>query len=319
MNATLEKIREIGIVPVIKLDSPDKAAPLGKAMAAGGIPVAEVTFRTAAAIDSIKAMKEGAPEVLVGAGTVMTAKQARDAVFAGAQFIVCPAWVDEVVEYCIEAKIPVLPGTSGPDGVARATRLGLEAVKFFPAESLGGIATLDALAGPFDSMRFVPTGGIGPENIGDYARRKQVLAVGGSWMVKPALIEAGEWAAIEGLCADSIAQLHGFTFAHIGVNSGSEAEAKASAGLFSSLFRIAPKEGTASFFASDCVEIMKTPGRGSKGHIGLRCNNVERAVAYLKGLGVANVPATERREKGRLTFTYLDLEIGGFAIHLGQA
>jgi len=317
MDAVLKTIHDIGIVPVVKLDSPGNAVPLGKAMAAGGIPVAEVTFRTAAALDSISALAAGAPEVTVGAGTVMTAAQARDAVGAGARFIVCPAWIDEVVDFCLAEKVPVLPGTSGPDGVARAANLGLEAVKFFPAESLGGVATLDALAGPFGSMRFVPTGGVGPDNIGEYARRKQVLAVGGSWMVKSSLVEAGDWKSVERLCEEAVGLLHGFHFAHVGVNGGDEA--KAHSELFASLFRIAAREGSASFFASDSVEIMKGAGRGTKGHIGLKCNDVERALAYLKKRGISGLQGTERREKGRLTFSYLDLEIGGFAIHLGQA
>jgi 2-dehydro-3-deoxyphosphogluconate aldolase / (4S)-4-hydroxy-2-oxoglutarate aldolase len=323
MDETLRRIGEVGIVPVVKLEGGaglgDRAIGLGKALAAGGIPVAEVTFRTAAAPDAIKAMSAGVPDLLVGAGTVTSAKMAETAAAAGAAFIVCPAWDDEVVDFCLERKLPVLPGTSGPDGIARGLSRGLEAVKFFPAEALGGMAMLDALAGPFGAMRFVPTGGIDSSNIGAYARRPQVLAMGGSWMVKSDLVEAGDWAAIERLCREAVFALHGFSFAHLGINgSGAEAAGK-DAQAFASLFGMAPRAGGSSIFMSEAIELLEAPYLGERGHIAIRCNDVERALARFRGMGIGALSDTEKAEKGKIKSVYLDLSIGGFAIHLLRA
>jgi 2-dehydro-3-deoxyphosphogluconate aldolase/(4S)-4-hydroxy-2-oxoglutarate aldolase len=316
MDETSRRIGEIGIVPVVKLEDPDRAVPLGKALLAGGIPVAEITFRTAAALDSIKALGRGLPGLLVGAGTVTKAEQARAAIEAGAGFIVCPAWVDEVVDLCLERGVPVLPGVSGPDGVARGAAKGLEILKFFPAEASGGLAMIDALAGPFPGMKFVPTGGIDASTIGAWAKRPSIHAVGGSWMVRPEAIAAGDWEGIERTCREAVMALHGFSIGHFGINNPDEASGRAVAGLFSELFGLQLKEGTGSIFASDSVEVMKKPFLGDKGHIGIRCNNAERAVARFRGLGIGVKPETEKLEKGRLKTIYLDLEIGGFAVHL---
>jgi 2-dehydro-3-deoxyphosphogluconate aldolase / (4S)-4-hydroxy-2-oxoglutarate aldolase len=326
MNELLGRIGEIGIVPVVKIEGApgeaaiaEKAIGLGKALVAGGIPVAEVTFRTAAAPDAIRAMASGVPGLLVGAGTVTSVGLAESAIAAGAKFIVCPAWDDAVVDYCLGRGVPVLPGTSGPDSVARGLAKGLEAVKFFPAEASGGVAMLDALAGPFGSMRFVPTGGIDASNIGAYARRKQVLAVGGSWMVRGDLVEAGDWAGVEALCREAVLALHGFSFAHVGVNGSSAEGAAKDAAAFSSLFGMTPKDGASSIFMSDAIELLKAPYLGERGHIAIRCNDVERALARFRGMGISALADTERTDKGKIKSVYLDLALGGFAIHLLRA
>lgn len=319
MNETLNRIGEIGIVPVVKMESAAMAAPLGKALVAGGIPVAEITFRTAAATDAIRAMSAEVPGLLVGAGTVTSKELAKSAVEAGAKFIVCPAWDDGVVDFCLGRGVPALPGVSGPDGVARGLAKGLDTVKFFPAEASGGVAMLDALAGPFASMRFVPTGGIDASNIGAYARRAQVLAIGGSWMVKSSLIEAEDWAGIERLCREAVIALHGFSFAHLGINrSGPEAAAK-DAASFAALFGLVAKEGASSIFMSETIELLKAPYLGERGHIAMRCNDVERALAYLGAKGVKKLGDTVKPDKGRIKSVYLDLSIGGFAVHLLRA
>jgi 2-dehydro-3-deoxyphosphogluconate aldolase / (4S)-4-hydroxy-2-oxoglutarate aldolase len=323
MNEILERIGEIGIVPVVKIEGgsaiAEKAVGLGKALASGGIPVAEVTFRTAAAPDAIRAMSAGVPGLLVGAGTVTSVELAESAAAAGAKFIVCPAWDEAVVDWCLARGLPVLPGTSGPDGVARGQAKGLDAVKFFPAEASGGVAMLDALAGPFGSMRFVPTGGVDASNIGAYARRAQVLAVGGSWMVKGELVEAGDWAGIERLCREAVLALHGFSFAHVGVNGSSAEGAARDAAAFASLFGMTPREGASSIFMSEAVELLKAPYLGERGHIAIRCNDAERALARFRGMGIGTLAGTERAEKGRIKSVYLDLALGGFAIHLLRA
>lgn len=316
MDETSRRIGEIGIVPVVKLEDAAAAIPLGRALLAGGIPVAEVTFRTAAALDSIRVLSRDLPGLLVGAGTVVKADQARAAIEAGARFIVCPAWVDEVVDLCLEKGVPVLPGVSGPDGVAKGAALGIEILKFFPAEASGGLAMLDALAGPFAGIKFVPTGGIDASNIGAWAKKPSVHALGGSWMVRPEAIAAGDWTGIEKTCREAVLALHGFSFGHLGINNPDEAAGAKVAGLFAELFGFGLKEGTGSFFASDSVEVMKKPFLGERGHIGIRCNNAERAVARFRDLGIGTKPETQKLEKGRLKTIYLDLEIAGFAVHL---
>jgi 2-dehydro-3-deoxyphosphogluconate aldolase/(4S)-4-hydroxy-2-oxoglutarate aldolase len=250
---------------------------------------------------------------------VTSAAIAKAAVDAGAAFVVCPAWDDAIVDFCLERGVPVLPGVSGPDGVMHGQAKGLEALKFFPAEAAGGIAMLDALAGPFGSMRFVPTGGIDAANLGAYAKRKQVLAVGGSWMVKSDLVEAGDWAGIEKLCREAVAALHGFAFAHMGLNGSGPEDAAKDAATFASLFGLATSENPGSIFVSDVIELLKTPFRGEHGHIAIRCNSIERAIPYLRAKDINTVPDTVKSDKGVIKSGYLDLSIGGFAIHLLRA
>ena len=193
MNEVLEKIQKIGIVPVVVLDDAKDAAPLAKALCEGGLPCAEVTFRTAAAEESIRIMAKEFPEMLVGAGTVLTTEQVDRAVNAGAKFIVSPGLNPTVVKYCVDKGIPVTPGTSNPSDVEMAISLGLDVVKFFPAEQAGGINMIKAMAAPYTQMKFMPTGGINAKNINSYLAFDKILACGGSWMVKKDLVAAGEF------------------------------------------------------------------------------------------------------------------------------
>jgi 2-dehydro-3-deoxyphosphogluconate aldolase/(4S)-4-hydroxy-2-oxoglutarate aldolase len=316
MDTLLARMGEIGLVPVIRLDSAKRALGLGRALVQGGIPVAEVTFRTDAAEEAIRVMSAELPELLVGAGTVLSVDQAARAIQAGARFIVSPCYVDAVVDYCLERSVPVLPGVVNPDGVAKGLQRGLEVLKFFPAGAAGGTAMLDALAGPFGSMKFIPTGGIDAGNLSSYARRANVLAIGGSWMVRPDLVEAENWSALEAICREAVFALHGFTFAHLGINGPDEAGCRALAGGLGRLFNLEPRETSGSIFAGNQIEITKQPLWGEKGHIGIRCNQVERAVAYFAAAGIAARPETAKSDKGMLKSIYLDLELGGFAVHL---
>ena len=318
MNEVMKRIGEIGIVPVIKLESAELALGLGRALVSGGIPVAEVTFRTTAAAQAIRALRDGLPELLVGAGTVLDLGQARAALEAGASFIVSPAWDEGVVDFCLERGLPVLPGVSGPDGVARGLATGLEVLKFFPAEASGGLPMLDALSGPFPQARFVPTGGIDPSNLGAYARRPQVLAVGGSWMVRADLVAAEDWAGVERLCREAVAALHGFAFAHVGLNGADEGECRAAAALLGGLFGLEGADGASSVMLEG-IELTKRPFPGAHGHLAIRCNDVERALARLATLGVGALADTTKMDKGRAKAVYLDREILGFAVHLLRA
>ena len=190
MNKVLEDFSRIGIIPVIALDNADDAAPLAKALCDGGLPCAEVTFRTAAAEESIRIMSEQFPEMLVGAGTVLTTEQVDHAMNAGAKFIVSPGFNPKVVKYCIEKGIPVTPGCSNPSDVEAAIELGLDVVKFFPAEAAGGLSMIKSMAAPYTKMKFMPTGGINAKNLTDYLDFKKILACGGSWLVNTDMIAA---------------------------------------------------------------------------------------------------------------------------------
>lgn len=191
MNDVLRKIQLMGIVPVVKLDDAKDAVPLAKALCDGGLPCAEVTFRTAAAEESIRLMREAFPHMLIGAGTVLTTEQVDLAVNAGATFIVSPGLNPKVVRYCVDKGIPITPGCSAPSDVEVAIELGLEVVKFFPAEAAGGLAMIKAMAGPYVNMKFMPTGGINANNLTSYLDFPKVIACGGSWMVKDDIIKAG--------------------------------------------------------------------------------------------------------------------------------
>lgn len=200
-----ERFEKIGIVPVVVLDDAKDALPLAKALCNGGLPCAEITFRTAAAADSIQAITKEYPDMLVGAGTVLTVKQVQDAVEAGASFIVCPGFDPEIVDYCLSRDIPVIPGCITPSEVSQAVKRGLSTVKFFPAEAAGGLPMIQAMAAPFSQIRFMPTGGINADNAGDYLAFPKVLCCGGSWMVKKNLIQEKNFDKIEQLVKEATA------------------------------------------------------------------------------------------------------------------
>ena len=204
MNAVLEQMGKIGIIPVVVLNDAKDAAPLAKALCEGGLPCAEVTFRTDAAEESIRIMAEQFPQMLVGAGTVLTTEQVDRAVAAGAKFIVSPGLNPKVVKYCVDKGIPVTPGTCNPSDVEQAIELGLDVVKFFPAEAAGGLKMIKAMAAPYVGMKFMPTGGINAGNVRDYSAYDRILACGGSWMVSGKMVEAGEFDKIKEMTAEAV-------------------------------------------------------------------------------------------------------------------
>jgi 2-dehydro-3-deoxyphosphogluconate aldolase / (4S)-4-hydroxy-2-oxoglutarate aldolase len=318
MHPILSKLGTIGLVPVVKIEKAERAVGLAKALIDGGLPCAEVTFRTDAAEESIKAISKAFPEMIVGAGTVINVELAKKAVASGAKFIVSPGFNPAVVDWCIANNVPVVPGINNPSGVEAGLERGLEVLKLFPAEVSGGVNMLDALAGPFSQVSFMPTGGVDLKNLPEYAKRSNVIAIGGTWMVKADLIEKEDWAAITQLCKEAVIALHGFSFAHIGINEKDEKAATEAASLFA-LFGFIAKPGNSSIFNGDVIEVMKSPFRGTHGHIGLKCWNIERALAYLERFGFHGVEETAKRDKGKLSVIYLDKEIGGFAVHLVKA
>ena len=205
MNALSEAISKIGVVPVIKLNHPERdAVPLAKALCAGGVPVAEVTFRAAGAAKAIRLMAENVPEILVGAGTVLSTAQVDEAIEAGAKFIVTPGLDVEIVKYCQEKGITVFPGCTTPTDYHAAYKLGLEVLKFFPAEQSGGLAKIKAMSAPFPMFKVMPTGGISLKNLGEYSKAPVICACGGSYMVTADLIDNNKWDEITELCKQSV-------------------------------------------------------------------------------------------------------------------
>ena len=208
MNTMIEKLAEMLVVPVVVLDDEKDAEKLADALVKGGLPCAEVTFRTAAAEESIRIMSTKYPDMLVGAGTVLTIEQVDKAVAAGAKFIVSPGFDPEIVDYCIEKEIPVLPGVVTPSEAIQAVKRGLEVVKFFPAEQYGGVATIKALAAPFTMLKFMPTGGVNVKNLKDYLGCSNIVCCGGSWMVKGDMIKAGEFDKIAEMTKEAVELAH---------------------------------------------------------------------------------------------------------------
>lgn len=199
-----KRIEELGIVPVVVLQDTKDAKPLAEALCDGGLPCAEVTFRTEAAKESIRIMTEAFPQMLVGAGTVLTTAQVDAAVAAGAKFIVSPGFDPEIVDYCLDKQIPVFPGCITPSEIAQAVKRGLRVVKFFPAQQFGGVATIKALSAPYVGLKFMPTGGVSAANLKDYFGCKSVIACGGSWMVKGDLIAAGKFDEIRQMTSEAV-------------------------------------------------------------------------------------------------------------------
>ena len=205
MSTIIEQFKKIGIIPVVVLDDAKDAAPLAKALCEGGLPCAEVTFRTAAAEETIRIMSTEYPEMLVGAGTVLTVEQADRAIAAGAKFIVSPGLNPEVVKHCLEKGVPITPGVQTPTEIEMALGLGLTTVKFFPAEPAGGLKMIKAVAAPYVNVNFMPTGGINASNVVEYLKYDRIVACGGSWMVKKDLVKAGEFDKIKDMVAEAAA------------------------------------------------------------------------------------------------------------------
>lgn len=317
MSEIKKILTELGLVPVVKIDDAAKAEPLARALMAGGIPAAEITFRTDAAEAAIRSMRSTCPEMLVGAGTVLNEAQCRRAIDAGAQFVVTPGYVQEVVDCCLEAGVPVLPGCANAADMIKAVGSGLDLVKFFPAEQAGGLAYIKAVAPVFPKLDFMPTGGIHAENLNTYLAYPRIAACGGSWMVKADLIAQDRFDEITALCRQAVQTMLGFRVVHLGINCAGAAEASQAADAFQQWFGFAAKEGNSSWFAGPQIEIMKEMGRGVHGHIAIATNSLPRAVAYLQRLGVEIAPETAKyRENGQMRLVYLRESVGGFAIHL---
>ena len=319
MNPIVERVYEIGIIPVIAFNSVDEAVPLCKALVAGGLPAAEVTFRTACAEDCIKKIHEEVPEMLLGAGTVLTIDQADRAMAAGASFIVSPGFDPNVTRHVIEKGGIMMPGTCSPGEMQQAMNLGCEAIKFFPAEANGGVAMLKNIGGALKTAKWMCTGGINAKNVNDYLAYPQIFAVGGTWMCKSDKIKAGAWDEITAMCREAVDTMLGLELGHIGINCADEAEAAKTAEVLGNLLSMAVKPGNSSIFVGKKeFEIMKKPGRGTHGHIAILTNNVDRAIYHLGLRGVKFDMDSKNVKDGKTIAIYLADEVAGFAIHLVQ-
>jgi len=318
MNDVLKRQGELGLVPVVKIMDAKDAVPLGKALIAGDLPIAEITFRTDAAEESIKRISSKLPDMLVGAGTVLTTDQAERAVAAGAKFIVSPGFNPKVVDWCIEKGVPITPGVNSPTQIEMALERGLTHLKFFPAEASGGLAMLKAMSGPYGGVKFIPTGGVNAGNLGEYLASPLIHACGGSWLAKADVIAAGNFDEITRVTREAVSLVLGFEMAHVGVNETSEDGAKSSARFFGDVFGFPMKVGSSSVFAGPGIEITKSPVQGKHGHIAVRTNSIERAVAYLGRKGIKTDPGSAKEKNGKMIAIYLEDEVSGFAVHLLQ-
>jgi len=317
MHEVLEELGKIGIVPVIKIDDVEKAVPLARALAAGGIPCAEITFRTAQGEEAIRRVAKEVPGVLLGAGTVLTTEQVDRAITAGAKFIVSPGLNPKTVAYCVQKGIPITPGCANPSDIEQALEFGLEVVKFFPAEQAGGLEYIKAIAAPYPSLKFMPTGGINAENISRYIAFEKILACGGSWMAGADLINSGDFAKITALSREAVLSLLGLYVAHIGINADNAEAAMKAAEFFSSLLGFALKDGNSSIFAGTNIEIVKKNGRGTHGHIAIGTSSITRAAAYFERNGITLDRENAAKDpKGNMLAVYIKEEILGFAMHL---
>ena len=319
MSDIFERIGEYGIVPLVTLDDPNDAVPLARALVEGGIPIAEVTFRTAAGGESIKRMAKEVPEIIVGSGTVHTVDQAKETVDNGGKFVITPGFNAKVVEWCVNNNVPVCPGTVVPSDIEEAMNYGLKVVKFFPAEAYGGVNTIKNLAAPFSGIKFVPTGGVGLHNLRDYLDLPNVAAVGGSFVPPAKMVKEKDWEGIVKTCKEINNKVFDFTVGHVGINANTADNATKVTDRIAELFESDKRETPIAFFSGNLVEVMKVPFVGTHGHICVDTCDLKRAMAMLERKGVEFDEENRFFDaKGNLVTGYMKEEIGGFAFHIRQ-
>ncbi len=308
MMRTFDKIRLLGIVPVVTLEHAEDAAPVARALMEGGLPCIEVALRTDAAQDALQRLAVGFPDLMVGAGTVLRVEQAKMAVESGAKFVVSPGLNRRVVEHCVERGIPVLPGVATPTEIEVALDLGLEVVKLFPAEALGGAAYLKAIAAPYRSISFVPTGGIECSNMMSYLGFARTLAVGGSWMTTGEILRKKNMDEVRQLTANAVAQMLGFRIARRIQDPAQMEQVHAAFRLLGGILPLTPDSAGGEAAGSEPV----TPDQC----INVTTNFLDRAIAYLTRRGIRTVSEPAPETSGRPTAVKLDLQVAGYGIRL---
>lgn len=314
----LNRLSRAGVVPVVVIDHAEDAVPTAKALLAGGIDVMEITFRTEAASDAIAAVAEECPDMLVGAGTVVTLEQCKKAVSLGAKFIVAPGFDAEVVKWCVEHQITITPGCVTPTEIMAARELGIRVIKFFPAGVYGGLSAMKALSGPFGDIKFIPTGGVNAKNCGEFISAPFIHAVGGSWVCTKSDIAAHNFDKITSLCKEARANMLGFSVDHIGINCDDETTSMNVCETLNHAFDFAVKTGNSSNFSSESIEVMKSNYLGKYGHIAVSTHAIDMAISELAKKGFNVDMKTAKYKNGNMTAVYLEQEFGGFAVHLKQ-
>ena len=313
----INRIYESGVLPVIALNEADQALPLAKACVESGLNALEITFRTECAAEALKLIKENYPEILLGAGTVLTKEQADQAIAIGVDFLVTPGFNMEVVKHVVEKGFPIVPGISTASEIEQAMMLGLDTVKFFPAEQSGGTAALKAFAGPYKKLKFVPTGGMTFDNFTDYTNLNNVVAIGGSFMINKKHIADKDVEAMKQDIKVVVDKMLGLKLVHLGINCKDEKEAMDTALLLEQFLHMPYKAGNYSIFSGvKEFELMKKPGRGEKGHIAIGVSNIDRGINYLKKRGIEFAEDSLVIKENKKTAIYFAKEIAGFAFHL---
>lgn len=313
----LKKIYDSGVLPVIAVNDLQEAVPLANACKEAGLTAIEITFRTECAAEALKAIKQAYPEIILGAGTVLTPETVDEAIGCGVDFIVTPGFNPDVVKYTISKNFPIVPGVSCASQIEQAMALGLDTVKFFPAEQSGGVPALKAFAGPYKKLKFIPTGGMTIDNFTTYTSLSNVVAIGGSFMINKKHIAEKDVEAMKADITTVVDKMLNLKLSHIGLNLGNEEEALKIANLLQTLLHMPYKNGNSSIFSGNKeFELMKVEGRGSKGHIGIAVSDIDRGVHYLETRGLSfNNDSLVVKENKKIAIYFKD-EIAGFAFHL---
>ena len=317
---TLERIGAAGLVPVVVINNAEDAVPAAEALLAGGLDIMEITMRTDAGIQAIKNVSENCPDMLVGAGTILTLEKCQEAVEAGAKFIVSPGFNEKIVAWCVENQVPVTPGCVTPTEIEAALAYGINVVKFFPAGTYGGIQACKSLYGPYRSanVAFIPTGGVNNDNLADFADKPYIHAIGGSWLCSSSDISNHNFDAITKSARTAIDVLLGFELAHVGINGADNDASMAVVSKFNQAFSFPVKEGNSSNMAGKGFEVTNSPYLGTHGHLAVNTNRIDRAIHYLAKRGFEVDQSTAKYKDGKLIAIYLKDDFGGFAVHLLQ-
>ena len=318
MNTIHEQLNLIGIIPVVVIDDSNNAESLAQVLYESGLSTMEITFRTDAAEESIERISKTYPAIILGAGTVLNIEQVKTAIDCGAKYIVSPGFNCKVVEYCFHNNIPVIPGITTPTEIESAMEMDLKVVKFFPAEAAGGIDYLKAISAPYKMVKFIPTGGIDESNFLPYLKLPQVLACGGSWMVKAEYIKTKRFDDIKILASTAVSKMFGFQLLRMGINDADKVEAAKNASLLCQWINLPIKESDSSIFVGTQFEFLKSLSIGKHGYIDIGTNFIDRAIAYFENKGIAVRRETMVKKNDRISSVFLNIEIGGFAVHLIQ-
>ena len=312
-----KRIHDIGIIPFAAVDNVENAAPLAKALCVGGLPIAEIAYISDASHDALTEMKKTCPEMLTGAGNISTVEQVDSALDAGAEFIFASGLDPDMIRYCQGKNISVIPEVSNASDIEKAISLGLDTLKFSPAEKLGGIDMIKTLSASYRKIKFIPDRGINERNINEYLNEPCILACSGTWMIDKKAIDDKNFGKIAELTGCAVNNIMGITIKHIGINE-ENGEGAELAKLFARIFCGRVRETSKGWFGSEFAEIMSVKaGIGKHGHIGIGVNNPDRARRYYESLGYSFDERTAAYdENGDLTIVYFSGEFGGFALHI---